>query len=323
MTRFVLSCRSALCLCTLVLTAAPVLAQGAAQLTVVRAAPQGEIASREEGNEIRVVFSEPMVTLGRIPARVTAPFFRVTPAIPGTFRWSGTTTLIFTPDAKQPLPWATRYDVTVDTTAIAVSGRRLAVPYKFSFTTPTVRLLRTEWYRRGGRAAGAVVVLLRFNQPVRPAQVAPHVSAQFQPHEWVPPALPDANGRLQQVDPTSRARFDAKVALTRAAVTSSAPVQLRLTSDWDQKTYPPASDLVVFETVTTVPSESWVRLSVDGQVPAIGGAATRGVQDGFTIEVEPALFIRGFRCTPAVHTGAMEPRPPPVSRQRGSALLRR
>ena len=58
-------------------------------LRVVSAAPNGEVATLAEANEIRVVFSEPMVTLGRIPAACVAPFFRVTPAIPGTFRWSG------------------------------------------------------------------------------------------------------------------------------------------------------------------------------------------------------------------------------------------
>ena len=48
------------------------------------------------------------------------------PAVPGTFRWSGTTILIFTPDPKRPLPYATRYQVTIDTGADAVSGRKLA-----------------------------------------------------------------------------------------------------------------------------------------------------------------------------------------------------
>ena len=47
-----------------------------AALTVVNAGPQGPIASLAEANEIRVVFSEPMVTLGRIPAPVRAPFFQ-------------------------------------------------------------------------------------------------------------------------------------------------------------------------------------------------------------------------------------------------------
>jgi hypothetical protein len=132
--------------------AQPAAAQAVQQpLRVVSAAPAGEVADRAEANEIRVVFSEPMVTLGQIPARVTAPFFRITPAVAGTFRWSGTTILIFTVDPKRPLPFATKYDVTIDATATAISGRRLARPYQFTFTTPTVKLVATNWYRRGGR----------------------------------------------------------------------------------------------------------------------------------------------------------------------------
>jgi hypothetical protein len=40
--------------------------------------------------------------------------------------------------------------VTVDTTATAVSSRKLAQSQSFTFITPTVRLLQTDWYRRGG-----------------------------------------------------------------------------------------------------------------------------------------------------------------------------
>ncbi len=67
-----------------------------AKLTIVRAGPVGEIANIAEANEIRVVFSEPMVAVGKIPKVVTAPFFHISPQVNGTFRWSGTTTLIFT-----------------------------------------------------------------------------------------------------------------------------------------------------------------------------------------------------------------------------------
>ena len=73
-----------------------------AGLTIVNAGPQGEVASLAEANEIRIVFSEPMVTLGRIPARLRPAFFKIDPAVPGTFRWSGTTILIFTPDPETP-----------------------------------------------------------------------------------------------------------------------------------------------------------------------------------------------------------------------------
>ena len=97
-------------------------------LTVVSAGPNGEVASLAEANEVRVIFSEPMVALGRIPQPVKAPFFHLTPPVPGTFRWSGTTILIFTPDRHRPLPFATRYQVTIDASATAVSGHRLENP---------------------------------------------------------------------------------------------------------------------------------------------------------------------------------------------------
>ena len=101
-------------------------AQTPPSLIVQRAGPDGELTTLDQANEIRVVFSEPMVTLGRIPQPVTAPFVRIEPAIRGTFRWSGTTILIFTPDPRQPLPYATTY-------AWVVRGaRRLSerVPYR-------------------------------------------------------------------------------------------------------------------------------------------------------------------------------------------------
>ena len=119
-------------------------------VSIVNTGPEGPLASQAQANEIRIVFSEPMVTLGRIPSPVTAPFVRITPAIAGGFRWSGTTILIFTPDPQRPLPYATTYEVTVDASATAVSGRRLAQPTTFRFTTPTVQLLQTNWWRRDG-----------------------------------------------------------------------------------------------------------------------------------------------------------------------------
>src|SRR5687768_3087008 len=157
-------------------------AQTPPSLIVQRAGPDGELATLEQANEIQIVFSEPMVTLGRIPQPVTAPFVRIQPALNGTFRWSGTTILIFTPDRRQPLPYATRFQVTVDTAARAVSGRQLAAPYAFSFTTPTVKLLVADHHRLDGRADRPVVFMLRFNQPVQPAAVLQHLTARLEPH---------------------------------------------------------------------------------------------------------------------------------------------
>jgi alpha-2-macroglobulin len=272
-------------------------ARSAPALRVVSAGPQGEVAALAEANEVRVVFSEPMVTLGRIPDRVRPPFFKIAPAVPGTFRWSGTTILIFTPDPKRPLPLATRYDVTIDTTATAVSGRKLREPYAFSFTTPTVKLLSTKWYRRGGNVANPIVVLMRFNQPVRGADVLAHLAASLEPHDWRPPSFTaEEQARLKTVNAKALDQFAAKVAATRTIAAATTPVQLRLTNDWDKKKDPPSPALVVFESTTPVVPESWVKLQLDAALPSPAGRATPATPQSYTVEVEPAFFVEGFSC---------------------------
>ncbi len=98
-------------------------------------------------------------------------------------------------------------------------------------------------YRRGGRSDAPFVVLLRFNQPVDRADVAAALAAKFESHSWDQPSISAAaQQRLAAIDPTSVERFNAKVAATRAAVASTAPVALRLTNDWDKKRYPAPPD---------------------------------------------------------------------------------
>ena len=147
----------------------------AAALTVRQSGPNGEIAQLEEAREVRVVFAEPMVALGRIPAPVTAPFFAIAPAVAGSFRWSGTDTLIFTP--AEPLPYADDASRSPSTPRpLSVAGNTLPEPYTFSFTTPTVQLLRTQLVPQDARdSTRPVVIALRFNQPVAPYEVAKHL----------------------------------------------------------------------------------------------------------------------------------------------------
>src|SRR5262245_61692305 len=133
-----------------------------APLRVVDAGPNGELNQIQEANELRIIFSEPMVALGRIPSNPTPPWIRITPAMRGTFRWSGTTILIFTPDPAAPVPNSTRYLVSIDTTAESALGHRLSAPFEFSFTTPTVKLTSLQWYRRQNRFDQAAILLMRF-----------------------------------------------------------------------------------------------------------------------------------------------------------------
>ena len=270
---------------SLCLVASTVSAQSALQ--IVSTAPDGAVATPQHANEIRIVFSEPMVTLGKIPDVVRAPFVRIMPAVSGSFRWSGTTILIFTPE--RPLPLSTRYAVTVDTTATAVSGRTLEEPVTFEFTTPTVRLERVRWYRRGGTIDGRLVLLLYFNQPVRSADVAAALSARFEPHQWTPPMVPP--------DPTANERFNAKLQQVRAAAALRSPVTLQPTNDWNRDEFPPSPQLAVFEVVTDVDPEAWFQLTLSGTVRSPAGPATPGTPQTYTVETEKAFFIDGFYCT--------------------------
>lgn len=269
-----------------------------APLRVVSAGPSGEIAAGQEGNEIRVVFSEPMVALARTPSRLKPAFFQISPAVAGTYRWSGTTILILTPAKRLPL--ATKYDVTIAAGATAVSGRKLAAPYTFSFMTPTAHLLQTHWYRPGGRYDAAPIIVLRFNQPVKPEDVAAHVRATFEKHDFSPPVIPAAvQARLRAIDPSALQAFISKVQRARAAAEATGPVSLAIARDWDKKRFKPSADMVVLQATTTVPPDSWVRLETDGRIPSLAGLATSGRVQTHTIEVEPTFLINRFRCEEA------------------------
>jgi uncharacterized protein YfaS (alpha-2-macroglobulin family) len=269
-----------------------------APLRVVSAGPSGEVASAEEANEIRVVFSEPMAALGQVPLGLRPSFFRITPAVAGTFRWSGATVLIFTPAKRLPL--ATKYDVTIAAGATALSGRALAAPFRFSFTTPTARMLRTEWYRPGGRFDAAPIFVLRFNQPVKAADVLPHVRGYFESHAFTPPVIaPAVEARLRALDAGALDAFTAKVQRARAAATATSAVPLEIARDWDKKRFKPSADMVVLRAAAEVPPESWVRIEVDGRVPSLAGLAVSGRLQNYSVKVEPAFFVERIVCQSA------------------------
>jgi uncharacterized protein YfaS (alpha-2-macroglobulin family) len=285
-------------------------------LTIVKAGPVGEVASLAEADEIRLVFSEPMVTLGKIPKVLDVPWFHVAPAIDGSFRWSGTTTLIFTPDPKAPLPFATKYDVTVDAAAKAVSGRTLGKPYHFSFTTPTIQLVRTRWYRKGGRYGGDVVIAVWFNQPVDAATLGSHLQLRTVGHEFKTPDM-SARERLMKLEPAEVVAFDAKVTKAReAAASDRQPVLSFFPTDWDTKRFKPAPELVVVETRPGIPPETNLQILIDGELARRAANVATGRQQTFTIELAPTFFVDKIDCLTACNPDYYNP-----IRFRGSAIL--
>jgi hypothetical protein len=285
----------------------PVALPAADKLTVMKAGPVGELASLAEANEIRVVFSEPMVAVGKIPKVVTAPFFHITPEVKGTFRWSGTTTLIFTPDPKVALPFATRFDVTIDATAKSVSGKTLDHSYTFSFVTPTIQLLSTDWYRKGGRFDAPVVISLRFNQSVDAQTIGDHLQLRTKGHEFREPTIP-ALDRLKQLEPQQVTAFEEKRAAARAAAKSDgAPILSFFPAEWDKKRFPPSPDLVVVETKPGVPPDTWLQVYLDEELVRTAQQVRSGRPQFFTIQLTPTLFVDGVNCLSACNPERYNP----------------
>jgi len=250
-------------------------------LRVVSAGPVGETATLAEANEVRVVFSEPMVSLGRLPQTEAAPFFKIAPAVKGKFRWSGTTTLIFTPD--QQLPFATQYTVTVDKSAKSIAGKTLDQPYQWTFSTPTIQLRSTDWYRRDN---GAIVIALRFNQPVDSKVVLPHLRLRTVAHDIQLPAVSDGE-----------AAFDAKKAKAFAAAKSSGQSVLSfLATDWNKERFAPAKDLVVLETKPGIAPDTNIEVLLDEKLATSASNVASGRAQSFVIELEPTLFVTGMDC---------------------------
>jgi len=273
-------------------------AAGRAGVTIIKAGPVGEIDTLAEANEIRVVFSEPMVAVGKVPKDLTVPWFHITPPVKGTFRWSGTTTMIFTPDPKTLLPFATKFDVTIDAGVKSVAGTALDQPYAFSFTTPTVKLLNTDFYRRGGRADGSVLIALVFNQPVDADAIVQHLQLRTKAHEFLTPAIPpEGVERLKKHDPAAVAAFDAKLAKAQAAATADgAPVLSFVTTDWDRKRWPVKPERVVLETKPGIAPGAWINVLIDGDLALKSANVPTGRKQEYTIELPPAFFVEKIEC---------------------------
>jgi hypothetical protein len=289
-------------------------------LTVQSAGPNGEIQQLDDANEIRVIFSEPMVPLGRIPSNPTPSWIHIQPAIKGTYRWSGTTILIFTPDTATPLPYATRYTVTIDAAAVSDGGHALGAPFTFSFTTPTVRMLSARWGRKTDRASDPVQLAVTFNQRVRPEDVVAHLTVRYQAHEWDTPEFSDEErARMAAADPAGLARFDAKVADARRNAARSDAVPVRVATDWDHKRFapigypigasgmPPADGLIVLETTAVPPPGTWLQLTLDANMPSPDGPVRPPQVQRSTAELDPAFFARSFSCRTSCDPSAWNP----------------
>ena len=116
--------------------AIPAEALPTAGLTVVAARPHEVVGADARPT---ITFSRPVVALMSVEEqKALAPPATISPAVDGEWRWIGSASVEFVPRA--PLPFATRFTVTVPAGLKGVDGSSLKEAYSWSFDTPAPRL---------------------------------------------------------------------------------------------------------------------------------------------------------------------------------------
>ena len=130
---------------------------------VVSVSPLGATQNVHEASRIIVTFNQPMVALAGLDDKpMTSGPFTISPAVTGTFRWLGTSSVEFQPAAALPL--ATKFTITIAAGIKAVSGATLAQAYTWSFETVRPQIIGTvpangaRWVRLDSE------IFFRFNQ---------------------------------------------------------------------------------------------------------------------------------------------------------------
>lgn len=272
----------------------------AAQVTplrIVSASPTGELTTIDDAGQVRIVFSEPMVSLGEQPLSVAPEWLTITPAVSGAFYWSGTTTLVFSPAPSQPFPFATQFTIRIAPSATSVRGARLAAPFVHTFSTPTPVLLDVKWRRKSARFDDPVVLELAFNQPMNAETLLPHLTVSLRPHGWTPPALTAAARRVwARTEPAGLAAFDAKVARVREVTMRSDRLELRpSTAKPSREPLINPERIVMLETTTAPPTNVLLDLAIDGSLPGVQGPSVHRAQ-ATVLALDPAFFVVGPQC---------------------------
>ena len=140
-------------------------------LEVIRYAPEGDVPVVPMAT---ITFSQPMVAVtSQDDAAKVVPAI-MTPTPKGRWRWLGTKTLVFDPEVR--FPHATTYTIEIPAGTTSATGNVLAAAKKFTFTTPTPRLI-SSWPNHGPQQLDAPMFVL-FDQKIDPAAVLATVKVE-------------------------------------------------------------------------------------------------------------------------------------------------
>lgn len=147
-----------------------------APLEVTRFAPEGEVALAPA---LSVTFSQPMVAVSSQATAAANLPVRLTPQPRGKWRWLGTQTLMFQPDAEGGrLPMATSYTVTIPAGTKSALGNSLRETRTFNFATPPVKLESFSPVVGSTNVSLDPLMFLQFDQRIDQSAVLEHLKLE-------------------------------------------------------------------------------------------------------------------------------------------------
>ncbi|MCC6454277.1 MAG: hypothetical protein IT328_04990 [Caldilineaceae bacterium] len=143
-------------------------------LEVLRFAPEGEIPLAPF---LSVTFNQPMVPLATVDALSAADVpVKLTPEVPGIWRWVGTQTLTFeyAGGENERFPMATTFTAEIPAGTQSATGGKLAETVTWTFATPAPKL--TYYAPSYGPQPRSVLLFAGFDQLIDPAAVLKTIS---------------------------------------------------------------------------------------------------------------------------------------------------
>lgn len=151
-------------------------------LEVLRYSPVGEIPLAPF---LSVTFNQPMIPLATVAMLSAADVpVKITPELPGIWRWVGTQTLTFeySGGVNERFPMATNFTVEIPAGTRAVTGGELAEAVTWNFATPAPKL--TSYAPSYGPQPRTVMLFAGFDQAIDPAAVLATIDVTAGGHSY-------------------------------------------------------------------------------------------------------------------------------------------
>lgn len=241
-------------------------ADASGELRVLRYTPQGEVPLAPQ---LSVTFSQPMVAVtSQDDAARTQPV-RMSPQVPGRWRWLGTKTLIFDPEGQR-LPMATEFTASIPAGTRAAAGGSTKTNVSWKFSTPAPKLLNK--YPVDGPARRDPVIFLAFDQRIDPEAVLRTVRV-------------NAAGRALRLRLASEAEVNADRVVKGLAQNAGDGRWLALRAVGESG-----------ETRDVLPQSTGVNVSVGPGTPSAEGPRTTTAAQTFSFVTYGALRVTGSQC---------------------------